>query len=53
MTSEHHQAARSLYAIKGFELTETIEKNFLGGIVCFALYRLRMPCIMTRSNLNA
>lgn len=53
VTSEHHQAARSLYAIKGFEMIETIEKSFLGGVVRFALYRLRMPCIMTRSNLNA
>lgn len=53
VTSEHHQAARSLYAIKGFEMIESIEKSYLGGVVRFALYRLRMPCIMTRSNLNA
>ena len=53
LTTEHHQAARSLYAIKGFELIETIEKTYLGGIICFVLYRLRMPCIVTRANLSA
>jgi len=53
LTSEHHQAARSLYTIKGFELIETSEKTFLGGLVRFALYRLRMPCLITRTNLNA
>merc|ERR1712156_214694 len=50
ITTEHHQAARSLYAIKGFELIETTDKNFLGGLVRFTLYRLRLPCIVTRSN---
>lgn len=53
LTTEHHQAARSLYASKGFELIETIRKPFFGGLLCLVIYRLRIPCILTRSHLNA
>jgi GNAT superfamily N-acetyltransferase len=53
LTTEHHQAARSLYAIKGFDLIETIRKPYLGGLLFLVLYRLRIPCILTRSHLNA
>jgi len=52
-TTEYHQAARSLYASKGFELIETTRKSFLGGLLSFSLYRLRVPCILSRANLNA
>ena len=52
-TTEYHQAARSLYASKGFELIETTRKNFLAGLLSFSLYRLRVPCILSRANLNA
>ena len=53
LTTEHHQAARSLYAVKGFDLIETIRKPYLGGLLFLVLYRLRIPCILTRSHLNA
>jgi len=52
LTTEHHQAARSLYAVKGFDLIETIRKPFLGGLLFLVMYRLRIPCILTRSRLN-
>ena len=54
VTTEHHVAARSLYATKGFELVETTRKTFCGGLIQFALHRLRLPAILVaRSNLNA
>ena len=53
LTTEHHQAARSLYAVKGFDLIETIRKPYLGGLLFLVLYRLRIPRILTRSHLNA
>ena len=52
-TSEYHWAARSLYASHGFDLIETSRKYFLGGILAVALYRLRLPCVVARSHLNA
>ena len=55
LTTEFHQAARSLYATKGFELIETTRKTYLGGLLSFSLYRLRVASIQlqTRCNLNA
>ncbi len=52
-TSEHHWAARSLYAGKGFDLVETSRKLFIGGLLAVSLYRLRLPCVVARSQLNA
>lgn len=54
VTTEHHQAARSLYASKGFELIEKNKKNYLEGLISLNLYRLRLSAVhLTRSNLNA
>lgn len=53
LTTEHHQAARNLYAKKGFELIETKRKSFVCGLLGFSLYRLRVPCVITRLHLNA
>ena len=49
LTSEHHQAARSLYASKGFELIETIRKPFVGGLFSLAIYRLRISVSIIRN----
>ena len=53
LTTEFHQAARSLYASKGFELIGSTRKSFLGGLLGFSLYRLRVSCTLSRQNLNA
>ena len=43
VTTEHHQAARNLYANRGFEFHGTYDKNFLlWGIVSLTMYRLRV-----------
>ena len=49
LTTEHHQAARSLYASKGFELIETIRKPFVGGLFSLAIYRLRISVSIIRN----
>lgn len=53
LTTEHHQAARNLYANKGFDLINTHHKLFCGGLLSVAMYRLRTPCIHARTHLNA
>lgn len=53
LTTEHHQSAHSLYLSQGFELTETIHRRYLGGLISLALLRLRLPCILIRSPSNA
>ena len=50
ITTEHHEAARNLYARKGFELIASYEKNFVFGMVSIALYRLRRACNVLLSN---
>jgi len=46
ITTEHHQAARSLYANWGFEFMQIYRKNYLfWGIVSLTLYRLRVACL--------
>ena len=44
ITTEHHEAARNLYARKGFELIASYDKNFVFGLVSITLYRLRRSC---------
>lgn len=45
VTTEHHQAARNLYASRGFELQSIYHKNYLlWGIVSLSMYRLRVAC---------
>lgn len=45
ITTEHHQAARNLYASRGFELLSVYYKNYLvWGVVSLAMYRLRVAC---------
>ena len=40
ITTEHHQAARSLYANWGFEFQQVYRKNYLvWGIVSLAMFR--------------
>jgi len=53
LTTEHHEAARGLYVSKGFELIESTQLSYAGGLVSFKLHRMRLPCILTRANLNA
>ena len=53
LTTEHHHQGRSLYVSKGFELMETQSKQYLGGLIHFALLRFRLPCTLMRSSLNA
>jgi len=50
ITTEHHEAARNLYARKGFELIASFEKNFVFGLVSITLYRLRRSCSLLLSN---
>merc|ERR1719376_1643039 len=45
VTTEHHQAARNLYASRGFELQSIYHKNYLvWGIISLSMYRLRVAC---------
>jgi GNAT superfamily N-acetyltransferase len=53
LTTEYHQPARCLYATKGFDLIETNRKSYCAGLFPIAIYRLRAPCILARSHLNA
>lgn len=50
ITTEHHEAARNLYARKGFELLASYDKNFVLGLVSITLYRLRRSCTLLLSN---
>jgi len=50
ITTEHHEAARNLYARKGFELLASYDKNFVFGLVSITLYRLRRSCTLLLSN---
>ena len=49
-TTEHHEAARNLYAQKGFELAACYQKKFVFGLVSLNLYRLRVPCAILIKN---
>jgi len=53
LTTEHHEAARGLYVSKGFEMIETTHQCYAAGLISFKLHRMRLPCILTRANLNA
>lgn len=44
ITTEHHDAARNLYASKGFQLASTTRKDYLFGLVTLVVCRLRIPC---------
>ena len=50
ITTEHHEAARNLYARKRFELIASYEKNFVFGLVSIVLYRLRRSCSLLLSS---
>jgi len=54
ITTEHHQAARSLYANWGFEFQQVYRKNYLvWGIVSLAMFRLRVPCVTISKKLRS
>ena len=45
VTTEHHVAARSLYANHGFSLMNSAEKTYiLWGIISITMHRLRVAC---------
>lgn len=45
VTTEHHVAARSLYADHGFELQATVQKRYLlWGLITLTMHRLRVAC---------
>jgi len=54
ITTEHHQAARSLYANAGFEFMKVYRKNYLfWGIVSLTMYRLRVATLTAAKKLRS
>ena len=54
ITTEHHQAARSLYSNWGFEFLQVYTKNYLfWGIVSLNMYRLRVACLTIAKKLRS
>ena len=45
VTTEHHTAARNLYASRGFEFLSAHTKTYVAwGLLTLTLYRLRVAC---------
>ena len=54
ITTEHHQAARSLYANWGFEFMNVYRKNYLfWGVVSLQMYRLRVATLTLAKKLRS
>jgi len=54
ITTEHHQAARNLYANWGFEFMQIYRKNYLfWGIVSLNMYRLRVASLTISKKLRS
>ena len=53
LTTDCHEAARSLYIKRGFEIVQCQKKAFAGGLAEVTLYRLRLACTLSNPLFNA